>query len=44
LGDKKGEIKNPLIHMATHESLLCPLKPNNQCKVMDFAYSHQWDG
>ncbi len=29
MGDKKGEIKNPLIHMATHESLLCHLKPNN---------------
>jgi len=29
LGGQKGEIKNPLIHMAAHESLLCHLKPNN---------------
>ncbi len=29
MGDKKGEIKNPLIHMAAHESLFCHLKPNN---------------
>jgi hypothetical protein len=29
LVDKKGKMKNPLIHMATHESLLCHLKPNN---------------
>ncbi len=29
MGDKKGEMKNPLIHMVAHESLLCHLKPNN---------------
>ncbi len=29
MGDQKGEINNPLIHMVTHESLLCHLKPKN---------------
>ncbi len=29
MGDWKGEIKNPLIYMVDHESLLCHLKPNN---------------
>ncbi len=29
MGNQKGEIKNPLLYMATHESLLCHLKPNN---------------
>jgi hypothetical protein len=30
LGGKKREIKNPLIHMVTLESILCHLKPNNR--------------
>jgi hypothetical protein len=29
LDGQKGEIKNPLIHMVAHESLLYHLKPNN---------------